>query len=118
MRYQVFNSQDATSSPAFSAPWKWLAEFLAEHKSSTWRWCRVVDSRSGDTVAEWASAILPRDVVPNSTRRKGKSMAQAAIEETGARPGEMVEIDIRSGQARILGRRPELVVDNSKSRRK
>lgn len=55
MRYQIFNSRDAAL-PIFTAPWRWLAYRLAGLLSSKWQWCRLVDSKTGETLMEWARA--------------------------------------------------------------
>ncbi|MYM92634.1 hypothetical protein [Duganella vulcania] len=49
-----------------------------------------------------------------TTRQGSKSELAAKIDATGARPGDMVAID-EHGHARVVGRKPEIVVNNSKS---
>ena len=60
---------------------------------------------------------LPADATSDlavGVRRDGrKSDLTLMIEATGARPGETVAVD-EHGQARVLGRRPEVAVDNTK----
>lgn len=59
MRYQVFNKQESSVQPIASAPWRRLAFWLASLMSTKWTACRVVDSRTGDTLLEWARANRP-----------------------------------------------------------
>lgn len=47
------------------------------------------------------------------TRNGRKSDLMLKIEAAGARPGETVAID-EQGHARVLGRKPEVAVDNTK----
>ena len=52
-------------------------------------------------------------LVIGSSRSGRKSDLTLRIEATGARPGETVAMD-EHGQMRILGRKPEVAVDNTK----
>ena len=47
------------------------------------------------------------------TTRQGKSIIVDALIAAGAEDGDTVEID-RDGQARVIGRRPRVIVDNTK----
>ncbi|MFK4706159.1 hypothetical protein ABIC83_002998 [Roseateles asaccharophilus] len=55
MRYQVFNTAEG-GKPVCSAPWKWLAQMLCLRASTRWYWYRLVDTRTGKTLVEWARA--------------------------------------------------------------
>lgn len=55
MRYQVFNTADG-GKPVRSAPFAWLARLLTLGASGQWSWYRLVDSRTGVTLTEWARA--------------------------------------------------------------
>jgi hypothetical protein len=52
-------------------------------------------------------------LIVGATKTGRKSELTLKIESTGARPGETVAIDER-GDARVLGRNPEVSVDNMK----
>ena len=53
------------------------------------------------------------NLVIGSSRSGRKSDLTLKIEATGARPGETVAMD-EQGQMRVLGRKPEVAVDNTK----
>jgi hypothetical protein len=55
MRYQVFNSRDGTE-PVLSALWRWLAALLASRPALCWDWYRLIDTKTGKTLTEWARA--------------------------------------------------------------
>ncbi len=55
MRYQVFNSRDSAE-PVMSAPWLWLARMLSNGRALNWSWYRLVDTKTGETLTEWARA--------------------------------------------------------------
>ncbi|WP_163923502.1 hypothetical protein [Raoultella planticola] len=38
------------------APWRWLAVLLASGPSTKWYWYRLVDTRRGKTIVDWARA--------------------------------------------------------------
>lgn len=63
----------------------------------------VLNVESTDTEARF---------VIGTTRRGQASPVSKALDAAGARPGDSVAID-PNGQARVLGRRPEKVVDNT-----
>jgi len=57
MRYQIFNQRAGSgSAPVITAPWRWLAYHLISLLSLKWDWCRLEDSKTGDTLMEWARA--------------------------------------------------------------
>lgn len=61
MRYKVFNTKDGVV-PVLSAPWRWPVEVLASFRSDNWAWYRLVDSKTGKTIVEWArGATVPND---------------------------------------------------------
>lgn len=56
---------------------------------------------------------MPGDTFNAGVSRQGsRSALFAKIEAAGARPGDTVEID-GHGHARVIGRKPEIVVNNS-----
>lgn len=56
-RFQVYTAKDAVS-PAFSAPWRWLANLYAQRHAvaADSHYCRIDDARRKTTVHEWAKA--------------------------------------------------------------
>lgn len=77
MRYQVFNEKSVTK-PVFTAPWRCVASLYANTVALRFDKCRLVDSKSGETLLDWARGI----VVGNS---KGKQMPEMATLMTGFR---------------------------------
>lgn len=55
MRYQIFDQATATSSK-LSSPWRWLARYLCGTVTLRWQYCRMVDSKTGEVLMEWATA--------------------------------------------------------------
>ena len=55
MRFQVFNEQSATK-PIFTTPWRWLADMYVSIVATNFDRCRLVDSKSGETLVDWARA--------------------------------------------------------------
>lgn len=57
MRYQIFNTPAEEGAAAVvQAPWRWLAVLLASGPSAKWYWYRLVDTRRGKTIVDWARA--------------------------------------------------------------
>ena len=76
--------------------WHWLKRQLAGGSKRTDHQC---------TLALGQQAI--------GSTRKGKSIIADALVASGAKDGDTVAID-RDGQARIIGRMPRVIVDNTK----
>jgi len=76
-----------------------------------WQWVRRRFGISAVARGELQLGLLGESSVPQW--RKGKSMIADAIAATGAEDGDTVAID-RDGQARVIGRTPRVVVDNTK----
>ncbi len=75
---------------------------------SAWAWYPRKQARK----LEGTLALDGRSFDP-LVSRKGRSPLADKIERTGAKPGETVAID-EHGDARVIGRKPSLAVDNSK----
>jgi hypothetical protein len=58
LRYQIFNKPDAAQ-PRFSVPWLWMARHVCSSVALGWDYCCLVDSRTGQTIREWARAKRP-----------------------------------------------------------
>jgi hypothetical protein len=57
MRYQIFNTPaEEGAPPVVQAPWRWLAVLLASGPSVKWYWYRLVDTKHGKTLLDWARA--------------------------------------------------------------
>lgn len=101
MRYQVFNEKSSTQ-PVFTAPWRWLASLYASTVALRFDKCRLVDSKSGETLLDWARGC----VVGNS---KGKSMPEMATLITGfrmTRERELQQTMLMAHQLHGKGRAP------------
>lgn len=55
MRYQVFNNR-CSAKPAITIPWKWLASWYINFAGINWDSCKLVDSKTGAVLVEWARA--------------------------------------------------------------
>lgn len=83
MRYQIFNCEaDSLVKPKISAPWKWLALFIAARCSHNWHRCRVIDSDTGTALVDWARAkpaITFSHAMASTEHAQIDSITQAAI---------------------------------------
>lgn len=82
MRYQVFNQRGMTE-PVFSAPWKWLATALCNLLSTEWGYCRLVDSRTGETLMESATAARGVTVKDETGQSGGAAFSHITIGKRG-----------------------------------
>ena len=80
-------------------------------KLAMWHWFRHRIGGLGQTAQ--GTLFLGKDLNVAGTTRKGKSIISGAFTAVGAEDGDTVAIN-RDGQARIVGRAPRVVVDNTK----
>jgi hypothetical protein len=110
MRYQVFNEKSVTK-PVFTAPWCWVASLYANTVAFRFDKCRLVDSKSGETLLDWARGC----VVGNS---KGKQMPEMATLMTGfrmTRERELQQVMLIARQLHDKGHAPAFALTANES---
>jgi hypothetical protein len=83
-------------------------------KLQMWKWLRHRFGGGAPNVGHTLGLrMFDEGALAMARTRKGKSIFADAISAAGAEDGDTVEIG-RDGQARVIGRRPKVIVDNTK----